>query len=359
MDASSSKRELAVRASQDVFVARISDVRFFPQGPLLRRHGRWSRELLFIVSRQCGPCRACHAHTKAAHRTEFWKPQALQYQFLAEARRIRELEARRDSLTTIQALVTAITYSMNSMDEIGLSYIVQAISMGDRMKIFDAYPSTMDDKSKTARGLTAWGAFNFQALHYFNVVINLLEPFATVETQGLDPESVARDTANHVVADAKMRFETVLRQYYLRHGFETYDPLILQFHILLGFMTLGTISSGKERSPEATKALQSTLVLALKGLRDQANASYLAVTTLRLLKDTLKQGDPRLLQGLADVEQEKESVKALIGSHVKSQFPINAVSMTEDPEQKRIKTLVTAYKELGLNDAVPSQDCHK
>ncbi|KAI7766242.1 hypothetical protein LZL87_001355 [Fusarium oxysporum] len=156
-----------------------------------------------------------------------------------------------------------------------------------------------------------------------------------------------------------MRFETVSRQYYLRHGFETYDPLILQFHILLGFTTLGTISSGKERSPEATKALQSTLVLSLKGLRDQANASYLAVTTFRLLKDMLKQGDTRLLQCLADVEQEKESVKALIASHVKSQFPINAVSMTKDPEQRRIGALVTAYKELGLNDAVPIQDCHK
>ncbi|KAF5533211.1 C6 transcription factor, partial [Fusarium napiforme] len=76
---------------------------------------------------------ACHAYTKAAHRTEFWNPRALQYQFLAEARRIRELEAREDSLTTIQGLlVSVITYNMNSMDEIGFSYIVQAISMGDR-----------------------------------------------------------------------------------------------------------------------------------------------------------------------------------------------------------------------------------
>ncbi|KAF4441725.1 C6 transcription factor [Fusarium acutatum] len=40
---------------------------------------------------------ACHAYTKAAHRTEFWNPQALQYQFLVEARRIRELEAPEDS----------------------------------------------------------------------------------------------------------------------------------------------------------------------------------------------------------------------------------------------------------------------
>ncbi|KAG9500921.1 hypothetical protein J7337_006602 [Fusarium musae] len=107
---------------------------------------------------------ACHAYTKAAHRTEFWNPQALQYQFFAEARRIRELEAREDSLTTIQGLlVSTNTYNMNSMDEIGFSYIVQAISMGNRMKIFNTYPSTMDDNSKVSRGLTAWGAFHFQA----------------------------------------------------------------------------------------------------------------------------------------------------------------------------------------------------
>jgi uncharacterized protein YbgA (DUF1722 family) len=72
-----------------------------------------------------------------------------------------------------------------------------------------------------------------------------------------------------------------------------------------------------------------------------------------LLKDILKQGDPQLFQGFAAVVQEKESVKALIASHVKSQFPINVVSISE---QRRIGALVTAYKELGLNDAVPSQN---
>lgn len=46
----------------------------------------------------------------------------------------------------------------------------------------------------------------------------------------------------------------------------------------------------------------------------------------------LKQGDPRLLQGLTDVEQEKKSVKTPIVSHVKTQFPINDVSMSEDLE---------------------------
>lgn len=46
----------------------------------------------------------------------------------------------------------------------------------------------------------------------------------------------------------------------------------------------------------------------------------------------LKQGDPRLLQGLTDVEQENKSVKALIVSHAKTQFPINDFSMSEDLE---------------------------
>ncbi|KAF5625839.1 n-terminal fungal transcription regulatory domain protein [Fusarium tjaetaba] len=411
-----------------------------------------------------------HAYIKDPQRTEFWNPHSLQYQFLAETRRIREFEDQKDSLTAVQAtLVLALTYNMNSMDEIGFSYTIQAIAMADRIKLFDEFPPKMEDKIKASRTLTAWTTFNFQALfsfhffrpplikspprfplldpkdnaswypelwimyplaqspipidlghhfkavsesralvnkigacafptlqsqkkltldeawgfylmlkkwydelpsslsprnavlpfqllvhlRYFNIVIILLEPFATAETQGRDPESTENDTANYVVADAKMRFETVSRLYYLRHGFETYDPLLIQFHILLGFMTLNTLSSGKKKAPEAVKALQSTLVLALKGLRDQANSCYLAVTTFSLLKGTLKQGDPRLLQSVADVEQDKESVKTLIASHVKSQYPINVVSMSEDPEQRRVGALIAAYKELELDDTIP------
>ncbi|KAF4446096.1 Zn(2)-C6 fungal-type DNA-binding domain protein [Fusarium austroafricanum] len=56
-------------------------------------------------------------------------------------------------------------------------------------------------------------------LHYFNIAIFLLEPFTTSETRGVDSDDALDDTLRGVVIDARIRFETVFRLYYLRHGF--------------------------------------------------------------------------------------------------------------------------------------------
>lgn len=87
----------------------------------------------------------------------------MQYQFMAEARRIRELEAYEDSLTTVQAtMVMALLYNINAADKVGWSYCEQGFAMARRIGLFDPYPITMDYKTKSARGLTAWAIFNFQ-----------------------------------------------------------------------------------------------------------------------------------------------------------------------------------------------------
>jgi hypothetical protein len=83
---------------------------------------------------------------------------------MAEARRLRELEVYEDSLTTVQAtMVMALTYNMNAMDKIGWSYTEQAYAMARRIKLFDPHPVGMDDKTKSARGLTAWAIFAWQS----------------------------------------------------------------------------------------------------------------------------------------------------------------------------------------------------
>ncbi|KAM0561599.1 hypothetical protein ACHAPJ_002767 [Fusarium lateritium] len=303
---------------------------------------------------------ACHAYAKAKHRTEYWNPQSLQYQFVAEARRIRELEIHQDSLTTLQAsLIMALTYNVNGVDEIGWSYALQTIEMADRMKMFDPPPDSMDDRMKAARGFTAWALFSFQSLHYLNIVMVLMEPFTTAEVQTEHSHDIPQETPENVVIDAKVAFETILRLYYLRHGFDAYDPLLLQFQLLLGFMSLKTLSSKEKISSQVTEAVRSTLALALKGVRGHASNTYLGVTTFRLLRDRIEDNDTKLLQGLADVVQEEETVKSLIASHVKSQYPINVMSMEEDPEERRIGTMVAAYKDLDLSDVAPGEGSNK
>jgi hypothetical protein len=175
----------------------------------------------------------------------------------------------------------------------------------------------------------------------------LMEPFTAAEVQS-EKDDQSRSPAN-VVIDAKIGFETVHRLYYLRHSFGSYDPLLLQFQVQLAFMTIKSLASEEKPSPEVGEAMRSTLVLALKGLREQANTNYLGLTTFRLLKDRA-QNDAQLLQGLADVEEEEERTKVSIASHVESAWPINVLSFNEDPEEKRVGAMVAAYKDLDVDD---------
>ncbi|KAH7161823.1 hypothetical protein EDB81DRAFT_683887 [Dactylonectria macrodidyma] len=425
---------------------------------------------------------ACHAYTKSAHRAKFWSPLSLQYNFSAEARRLKEFEVQTDSLPTIQAgLVMALTCNVDGVDKVGWSHTLQAVAMADRMRIFEATPPETDEASQIVRALTAWSVFCWQStfcfhffrpplvsklpqqplpdpsdntswypetwvmyplskapmpirqgesfkaaaemralmteiscvafpaidsqkilsleeawnfylrmyawyqnlpaslsieqavlplqlsvhllylgsslcnldlrnLHYFNLVIMLLQPFVTAETQAVELKDGLQHTPQGVVIEAKIRFETAFRLYYSRHGFELYDPLMLQFHIMLGFMTLKTLSNAHDKPPHVVEALRSTLALAIKGLRDYANNAYLGETTFRLLRDAIEKEDLRLLRDLADVGEEDKDMKTLIATHIQSQLPINVVSIAENPEDRRVGNLVAAYKEMGLED---------
>ena len=104
----------------------------------------------------------------------------------------------------------------------------------------------------------------------------LLEPFTSAEVQS-EKNGEIPNPAN-VVIDARISFETVQRLYYLRHSFEAYDPLLLQFQVQLAFMAIKTLYSEDKPSHEIREATRSTLMLGLKGLREQANRNYLGFT---------------------------------------------------------------------------------
>jgi hypothetical protein len=96
-------------------------------------------------------------------RAKFWCPDTLPYQFLAETRRLLEIEAQRPSLTTIQALlVMHQTANMNGLDKVGMSYLFQAVSMAYKLDLFREDPDIRSFRMKKARAFTAWGLFIWQ-----------------------------------------------------------------------------------------------------------------------------------------------------------------------------------------------------
>ncbi|KAF9764439.1 hypothetical protein IL306_002811 [Fusarium sp. DS 682] len=105
-----------------------------------------------------------HGYSKMNQRSRFWDPQTLGYQFLAEARRLWELEIGHAQLTTIQAaIVLSIVYDANGSDEVGMSYLTQAVAAAHAMQLFSAKPKTSDDREYNARAITAWALFGIQA----------------------------------------------------------------------------------------------------------------------------------------------------------------------------------------------------
>jgi hypothetical protein len=89
--------------------------------------------------------------------TSFWDPDTLAYRFLAEAKRLWELEDGEPKLTTVHAgcLISA-AMDVNGHDKPGLAYALKAFHTAQELGLFRA-PLTDDPKLNDAKAFTAWG----------------------------------------------------------------------------------------------------------------------------------------------------------------------------------------------------------
>ncbi|KAK1830892.1 hypothetical protein QBC39DRAFT_100834 [Podospora conica] len=117
---------------------------------------------------------ACHCYRGIPDRDKFWQPQSLGYKFLAEARRLWELECRSDppSLTVAQsAMLLNIEYNHNSMDKIGHTFLKKAVTMAESLGIFKikARDEIKSRKMRAARDAFAWGLYSWAVMqsYYF------------------------------------------------------------------------------------------------------------------------------------------------------------------------------------------------
>ncbi|KAI9154761.1 Nitrogen assimilation transcription factor nirA [Paramyrothecium foliicola] len=110
---------------------------------------------------------ACHGCSSIMKRAEFWHPQTLHYQFLAEAKRLWELETQ-SKLTTIQAAtILGRIYDTNCCDKASWAYFAQGFAMAREMKLFDRTSVRRSKDMQKARDITAWGLFAFESMASF------------------------------------------------------------------------------------------------------------------------------------------------------------------------------------------------
>ncbi|KAL7624724.1 hypothetical protein AAE478_006295 [Parahypoxylon ruwenzoriense] len=383
------------------------------------------------------------------NRAEHWLPDNIGYRFLAEARRLFDLEQGNPTITTVQAAaIINSTCNINGIDDISWIYMYKSLEMAQMISLFSPSP----DESKewqVAAGVTAWSLFNwqafatfhtfqppiikdpptrplpevddtlayygeiwmkyplaqepipiynglvFRAISQFRVIMNeitklsfgLPKSFSRMSLEAalgfrarllawyenLPEPLQARNIAlpshlklhihyhillmslfepfmqmGHVHADAKPStiisysrtcFETLMRVYYLRHGFESMDTTLGHFLHLLAFSALRDISS-VEIGSTTHEAMRSTLVLCAKGLWDQGHNYYISKAIFHLFRQSMDINDVQLLRGITEVEESDITSMERMTWEIRSRWPIGIFSLAYDNGDRTLNHFV-------------------
>ncbi|KAF4497372.1 nitrate assimilation regulatory nirA [Fusarium agapanthi] len=171
--------ELLLHSLMEAYFLHIySAFPFFHKECFLRGLGSGSHRFCSNLLVNAILAHACHATPTVAHRNEHWNPQTLGYTFLAEARRLLDLETRRPKITTVQAmLVMNITMNDHGVDGASYHYLLQAVSLGKLMGLFNSPSENMeqngDQDVKVVREVTAWALFAWQGWSSYVPSLNL------------------------------------------------------------------------------------------------------------------------------------------------------------------------------------------
>ncbi|KXJ93632.1 hypothetical protein Micbo1qcDRAFT_231332 [Microdochium bolleyi] len=197
-------------------------------------------------------------------------------------------------------------------------------------------------------------------MHYYSVVILMFQAVVARQdstgsstrqsstTRAPLPFAVPRDlNPKYILSDAKNRLELLLRLYFLRHGFESFDIFMIHLLSQTGFVHLKELST--DRMPgDIEQARRSMIVLAAKGLHDQAANCFLGEVVLGMFKDTMGAETLRMLHGLLpnSAREDSEVRKDLIAVHLHSAWPVGVVAIDEDFERLRLNNRVKKNQKL-------------
>jgi hypothetical protein len=196
---------------------------------------------------------------------------------------------------------------------------------------------------------------HFSSINYNIVLINLFEPIA-VEPYTLDEFNEQVGVAEKIFATAQKHLETLLRAYYLRHGFKFPDVFLIQPLLLLGFMSLHRLDRGA--AVQDVETVRSSLFLVAKGLRDQGDIFYITQLGFHLLKSHMRLEEIELLPQTSDIETSKEPSQLLRVDEIQGRYPVGIISILDDPESRRLENSIHRFLEMTLhpNNSTSSDD---
>ena len=177
------------------------------------------------------------------------------------------------------------------------------------------------------------------SMYYHHLLLTIFEPL-------LDMEPKEEMSPQQIVADATKHLQTLVRLYYLRHGFEAMDLFIVIPLMLIASECINIID---EQTPVARlEALRSTLILVTKGLYSQRRNHYLAKALFRVIRGRMYPRELAILKDTMKVDDEEIGEKQDMEQAVRSQWPVSVVKRKEDLDSHILKNLVDDYARLNV-----------
>ncbi|ESU09854.1 hypothetical protein FGSG_12447 [Fusarium graminearum PH-1] len=295
---------------------------------------------------------ACVCYPQMSNRVEYWNPNNLLYRFTAEAKRLWELEAKVPRITTIQAgIIFTVFHNLCGVDEIGKPYRLQAVALAHQLRIFDTAVADRGERLQRGREYTAWAMYNWETkLVSWSARISNTEENSSPRTPTtsplLDTVSTRESSPHHMVSNAKKNMHTLVRLYFLRHGFEAMDLFIVVPLVMIGFESANLINN--DTPADEIESLRATLILVAQGLYYQRRNHYLAQVLFRVIRGKMRQQEIGLLERsmalrLGDVDRDSELAVA-----VRSQWPVTTVKKQDEIESRVLSNIVESFGDMSV-----------
>ncbi|KAF5000287.1 hypothetical protein FGRMN_1919 [Fusarium graminum] len=401
----------------------------------------------------------CVCYPQFSNRVKYWDPTSLMYRFIAEAKRLWELEVTVARITTIQAgILFCVFHNLCGLDEIGQTYRLKTMSLANQLRIFDCAIEGQSERLQRGREFTAWAVYNWEALSastlmqpplikkrprwplpnpsedpswygevwvryplnhglspcyigevlraksqfrvitnefceaaysknskmdvdlaydfygklehwhdslrgpltpkrivlpgqfhiqgpsmsYYHILLTIFEPLS-------DAMTAKKPSSQQIVASSKRNLQTLIRLYYLRHGFEATDLFIVIPLMVIAYDATNTIKEGI--SEEETEKLRSTLILMAYGLYHQRRSHYLAQALFRVIRGKMRPQEIGLLRSSMALEKGEVDPEPEVAVTVRSRWPVSGVvKRHEDVKSHMLSNLVDSLENVDVKE---------
>lgn len=188
-------------------------------------------------------------------------------------------------------------------------------------------------------------------MQYYYWIMRLFQPLVvnTASTAATAPTALD-ETPQGIVRYSQVMFETLLRIYYLRHSYETYDAWVIHFLLVLGTNALNSLYDAT--APTAFQSpgdALSSLLLALQGLKQQSKNVYIAKICALGLQKSMRPDDLQWVQRFLVLKPVTKEDQRMIEESTRCSYPVPIISAEGQLETRKLGEVIRDVEGVSMD----------